>query len=59
MAIVAAANRLSALLLLAALLAAGGTAVLAQNTGSPAESALMQQFRHALSLAQYGDRQGQ
>jgi len=58
MAIVAAANRLSAILLLAALLAAGGTAVLAQNTGSPAESALMQQFRHALSLAQHGDRQG-
>jgi tetratricopeptide (TPR) repeat protein len=52
------ASRLRAVLLLAALLAAGGAAVRAQNAGRPAESPLMRQFRQALSLAEHGDRQG-
>jgi tetratricopeptide (TPR) repeat protein len=52
-----AASRLRAILLLAALFAAGAVAVRAQNTGRPAETPLMQQFHHALGLAKQGDRQ--
>jgi len=50
------ASRFRALLLLAALLAAGGAG--AQSTGRPAESALLRQLHQALSLDQHGDRQG-
>jgi tetratricopeptide (TPR) repeat protein len=57
MAIGATANRLRAVLLLAALFAVGGSAVRAQTTGRPAEPALMRQFHQALSLAEHGDRQ--
>ncbi len=58
MAIGATANRLRAVLLLAALFVAGVAAVRAQNTGHPAESPLMRQFHQALSLAEHGDKQG-
>jgi tetratricopeptide (TPR) repeat protein len=54
----AAANRLRAVLLLAALFGAGVTAIWAQNTGHPAESPLMRQLHQALSLAEHGDRVG-
>src|SRR5271154_900065 len=47
-----------AVLLLAALFAAGAAAVRAQNAGHPAESPLMQQFQQALGLAKQGDQQG-
>jgi tetratricopeptide (TPR) repeat protein len=57
MAIGATANRLRAVLLLAALFAVGAAAVGAQNAGRPAESPLMQQFHQALSLAQQGNPQ--
>jgi tetratricopeptide (TPR) repeat protein len=53
-----AANRLPTLLLLAAVFAAGGAAVPAQNTGHSAESPQMRQLQQALDLAQHGDRQG-
>ena len=52
------ANRLRTVLLLAALFAAGGAAVRAQNTPRPAESPLMRQLHQALGLAEHGDRQG-
>jgi tetratricopeptide (TPR) repeat protein len=52
------ANRLHTVLLCAALLAASGPAVRAQNTGHPAESPLMRQVHEALSLDEHGDRQG-
>jgi len=42
---------------LAALLLAGGAAVLAQNANRPNESPLTRQFHQALNLAQHGDRQ--
>ncbi len=58
MAIGTTANRLRAVLLLAALFPGGGPSVGAQNTGHPAESPLMRQFHQALSLAEHGDRQG-
>jgi tetratricopeptide (TPR) repeat protein len=54
---IGAANRPRAVLLLAALLVAGGAAVLAQNANRPNESPLMRQFHQALNLAQHGDRQ--
>jgi tetratricopeptide (TPR) repeat protein len=54
---IGAANRFHAVLLLAALFAAAGAAVRAQNTGRPAESALMRQFHQALSVAEHGDKQ--
>jgi tetratricopeptide (TPR) repeat protein len=57
MAIGARANRLRAVLLLAALFAVGAAAVGAQNAGRPAESPLMQQFHQALSLAKQGNPQ--
>jgi tetratricopeptide (TPR) repeat protein len=57
MAIGATANRLRAVLLLAALFAVGAAAVGAQNAGRPAESPLMQQFHQALSLAKQGNPQ--
>lgn len=46
-----------AVLLLAALLVAGGPAVRAQNANRPNESPLTRQFHQALNLAQHGDRQ--
>src|ERR1039458_3403228 len=52
------ANRLPAVLLLAALLAAGAVAAQAQNKARPAESSLMRQVQQALNLAGRGDRQG-
>jgi tetratricopeptide (TPR) repeat protein len=58
MAIGTTANRLRAVLLLAALFPGGGPSVGAQNIGHPAESPLMRQFHQALSLAEHGDRQG-
>jgi tetratricopeptide (TPR) repeat protein len=58
MAIGATANRLRTVLLLAAVFAAGGSTVRAQNTGHPAESPQVRQFHQALSLAKHGDRQG-
>jgi tetratricopeptide (TPR) repeat protein len=45
-------------LLLAALYAAAGTALRAQNKTRPAESPLMQQVQQALKLAEGGDQQG-
>jgi tetratricopeptide (TPR) repeat protein len=54
---IGAANRPRAVLLLAALLAAGGAAARAQNANRPNESPLMRQFHQALNLAQHGDRQ--
>lgn len=57
MAIDAVANRLRAVLLLAALFAAGA-AVQGQNARRPAESPLMRELHQALGLAQHGDRQG-
>jgi len=51
-------NRLHAILLLAALFAAGAAAVQAQKPGPPAESPLMRQVHQALSLAARGDQQG-
>src|ERR1700686_714802 len=54
----ATANRLRIFLVLAAVLAAGGTAGRAQNTGYPTASPQMLQLQQALSLAQHGDRQG-
>jgi len=51
------ANRLSTLLLCAALLASAGTVVRAQNTGHAAESPLMRQVHQALRLDEHGDRQ--
>ena len=54
----ATANRLRIFLLLAAVLAAGGTAGRAQNTGHPTASPQTLQLQQALSLAQHGDRQG-
>src|SRR5271154_1415227 len=51
------ANRLLALLLLAALFDAGAV-VLAQSTGRPGESSPMQQLHQALALTEHGDRQG-
>ena len=58
-----AANRLNTVLLWAALLASSGflhfvAALRAQNTDHPAESPLMRQIQHALSLDEHGDRQG-
>src|SRR5260370_38816571 len=58
MAIGSTGSRLRGVLLLAALFAAGGVAVQAQNTPRPTESPLMPQFHQALSLAQHGDKQG-
>ncbi len=59
MAIGATANRLRAVLLLAALSGAGaGLRFVAQNAGHPAESPLMRQVHQALSLAEHGDKQG-
>ena len=58
MAIAAPANRLRIFLLLAAVLAVGGTAGRAQNTGHSTASPQMLQLQQALSLAQHGDRQG-
>ena len=58
MAIAPPANRLRIFLLLAAVLAVGGTAGRAQNTGHPTASPQMLQLQQALSLAQHGDRQG-
>jgi tetratricopeptide (TPR) repeat protein len=52
----ASANRLRALWLLAAMLAAG--MLRAQNPGRPGESALMQELHQALALAEHGDRLG-
>lgn len=49
--------RLRAVLLLAALVAAGGAAVRAQNPGRPAESPLTRQLHQALSLSEHGNRQ--
>jgi tetratricopeptide (TPR) repeat protein len=49
---------LRAVLLLAMLLAAGGTAAGADKTARPAESPLMRQVHQALSLAEHGDKQG-
>jgi tetratricopeptide (TPR) repeat protein len=46
-----------AVLLLAALLVAGGAAVRAQNANRPNESPVTRQFHQALNLAQHGDRQ--
>jgi len=57
-AIEATPNRLRAILLAAALFAAGAVPVCAQNASHPAESPLMQQFHQALGLAKQGDRQG-
>ncbi len=57
MAIGATANHLRAVLLLV-LCGAGVAAVRAQNTSHPAESPLMRQVQHALTLAEHGDRQG-
>jgi tetratricopeptide (TPR) repeat protein len=51
-------NRLHTVLLSAALLASGGTAIQAQNTGHPAASSLMRQVQQALGLDEHGDRQG-
>jgi tetratricopeptide (TPR) repeat protein len=51
------ATRLRAVLFLAALIAAAGAAVRAQNPAHPADSHLMRQFHQALSLADHGDRQ--
>ena len=58
MAIGAPSNRLRAILLLAALFAAGGAVVRAQNAPRPTESPLMRQLHQALGLAEHGDRQG-
>jgi tetratricopeptide (TPR) repeat protein len=57
--VIGAANRFRAVLFLflAALFAAGGAAVRAQNTGRPADSPLLRQFHQALSLAESGDKQ--
>ena len=52
------ANRLRALLLSAALFAAGGAVVEAQNPTAPAESPQMRQLHQALSLEEHGDKQG-
>ncbi len=52
------ANRLRAVLLLAALFAGVGGAVRAQKTSRAAESPLMRQVHQALVLAEHGDRQG-
>ncbi len=52
------ANCLCAGLLLAVLLAVGGTAVRAQKTAHPAESPQMRQVQQALTLAAHGDKQG-
>jgi len=52
------ANQLRAVLLLAALVAVGGSVLRAQNTGHSAESPLMQQVQQALKLDEHGDRQG-
>jgi len=52
------ANGLCAGLLLAVLLAVGGTVVRAQKTAHRAESPQMQQVQQALNLAAHGDRQG-
>src|ERR1700728_2027011 len=54
--IVGVVNRLRAVLLFTALLAAGAN-IRAQNTTPPAESPLTRQFHQSLSLAQHGDRQ--
>lgn len=58
MAIEVTPSRLRAMLLAAALFAAGAVPVCTQNTGRPAESPLMQQFHQALSLAKRGDQKG-
>jgi tetratricopeptide (TPR) repeat protein len=49
---------LRAILLLAALFAAGGASVRAQKRGHLADSPLMQQVQQALKLAEHGDQQG-
>jgi len=51
-------RRFRAVLLLAALLTAGGTALPAQSKARPAESPLMQQVHQALKFAEHGDQQG-
>jgi tetratricopeptide (TPR) repeat protein len=53
---IGAANRLRAILLLAALFAAGAD-IRAQSSNRPDESPLLRQFHQALSLAQHGARQ--
>lgn len=55
---IGARNSLSAVLLAAALLAARGVPVLAQNASHPAESPQIRQLHQALSLAEHGDKQG-
>jgi tetratricopeptide (TPR) repeat protein len=55
---IGAGNNLSAVLLAAVLLAAGGVHVLAQNASHPAESPQTRQLHQALSLAEHGDKQG-
>src|SRR5580704_13037479 len=52
------ANCLGAILLLAAVFAARGAALHAQDKAHPAESPLMQQVQQALKLAEHGDQQG-
>ena len=52
------AHRLAAVLLLITLIVAGKSAVGAQSADRSAESPLMKQLRHALSLDEHGDRQG-
>ena len=54
--IVGVVNRLRAILLFTALLAAGAD-IRAQNTNRPAESPLTWQLHQALNFAQHGDRQ--
>ncbi|MFZ0957357.1 MAG: tetratricopeptide repeat protein [Candidatus Sulfotelmatobacter sp.] len=58
MAIEGTPSRLRAILLAAAVFAAGAAAVRAQTAGRPAESPMMQQLQQALGLARHGDRQG-
>jgi tetratricopeptide (TPR) repeat protein len=58
MAIGAAANRLRAILILAAFSAAAGIVARAQSTPHPAESSLMRQVHQALTLDEHGDKQG-
>jgi tetratricopeptide (TPR) repeat protein len=57
MAIGGPSNRFRGLLLLAALIAATGTAGRAQNTSRPAESPQVRQLHQALTLAEQGDKQ--
>jgi len=51
-------HHLRAVLLLTTLLSAGASALLPQNAAGSAESPLMRQLQHALSLNQHGDKQG-